>query len=56
MFFTRYIPPLPASAWVNRGKSRARKAMDEDAIATKVQAGYKGMIAREEFRDLRNTK
>ena len=30
--------------------------MDEDDIATKIQSGYKGMVAREEFKDLKNTK
>ena len=29
--------------------------MAEDDIATRIQAGYKGMIAREEFKDLRDT-
>ena len=44
------------SAWVNRGKARVKTKMDEDDIATKIQSGYKGMVAREEFKDLKNTK
>ena len=44
------------SAWVNRGKARVQSRLDEDDVATKIQSGYKGMLAREEFKDLRNTK
>ena len=44
------------SAWVNRGRARVQTRLDEDDIATRIQAGYKGMLAREEFKDLRNTK
>lgn len=44
------------SAWVNRGKARVRTKIEEDDIATKIQAGYKGLVAREEFKDLRKPK
>ena len=47
---------LPCSAWVNRSRARARKKINEDDMATKIQAGYKGMMAREEFSDLINTR
>ena len=47
---------IVCSAWVNRGRARVKTKMDEDDIATKIQAGYRGVVAREEFKDLRNTK
>ena len=49
--FQKYFTVTYSSAWVNRSKNKVKQrneTVDLDDIATKIQAGYKGMIAREE--------